>query len=97
MLIYATDTGNMQIIKFLVEEIGVDINEQNDSGEAAIHRCCFRKRDDILEYLILKGADMEINKIPKKAHNWTSKMTPLYEACFRAAGSCAEILLKYGA
>ena len=57
----------MNIIKYLVEEIGVDVNEANDSGEAPIHRSIFRKREDILEYLILHGADMNLNKRPKLA------------------------------
>ena len=50
MLLFAVhhDHGNLEIIKFLVEEVGVDVNEQNDSGEAAIHRACFKNREDIV-------------------------------------------------
>ena len=97
MLIYATDNGNLEIIKYLVEEVGVDINEQNDSGEAAIHRCCYRKREEVLEYLINKGAIIEINKKPKLAKKWDQMMSPLNEACFRGSHGCVEVLLKHGA
>ena len=99
MLLFAVhhDHGNLEMIKFLVEEIGVDVNEQNDGGEAAIHRACFKNREDIVQYLIYKGANIELNKINKKMSQSTSKPTPLYESCLRGKVSCVDTLLKNGA
>ena len=82
MLLTATDHGHIDIVKFLIEEAKVDINEQTESGECAIHRACYRDRVDILNYLILKGADKEIWKTPKKLKHRIA-YTPLYMALLR--------------
>ena len=61
MLLQAVEIGDIDIIKFLVEEVEVDINQITPGGESALHRACYRKRIEILKYLISKGADIESN------------------------------------
>jgi ankyrin repeat protein len=59
MLLVAVDSGYLNICKFLVEEVEVDINRITRGGETAMHRACYRNRPEIIRYLISKGADIE--------------------------------------
>ena len=98
ILYFASIHGNLQIIKYLVETVKFDINEQDDDGVAAIHICCHRRRQEALEYLISKGADIEI-KFKSKNADKNSKpiITPLSLAIHQDLSACTEILLKHGA
>ena len=40
MLMAATYAGDIETVKFLVEEVKVDINQRSKSGEHALHLAC---------------------------------------------------------
>ena len=61
MLLSAVDYGYMDIVKFLVEEVKVNVNQMTNGGETALHRAAYRKRFEFLMYLIKNGADIEAN------------------------------------
>lgn len=57
---WASDRGDLKILKFLVENCSADINFQDGSGQTALHyavSCC---HEDICKYLVSKGASTDI-------------------------------------
>ena len=59
MLIYATTDGHMDIVRYLVEELKVNVNEVSTNGESPLHRACYFNRLEIAQYLIDHGANIE--------------------------------------
>jgi ankyrin repeat protein len=51
-------TGFMPAIKYLVEEIGVDVNATDHEGNTAVHLCASRGDNACINYLVSKGADV---------------------------------------
>ena len=94
LLLAATEfSKNMEIVKFLVEEVGVDVNQQTNAGESALHRACTRNKVDIVRYLVeVRGANIEAKERGEKL-----MLTPMFRACHRNRYECADILLQNGA
>jgi ankyrin repeat protein len=90
MLISAAYHDQLQIAKFLVEEVKVDLNEKLKSGETALYRACYFNRVSIVEYLLEKGANTESDTM----NLWNS---PLFQSCYRDKEKCVDLLLQYGA
>lgn len=83
-LIIATRTGNIGIVKYLVERTDIDINHCTLEGNAlmiAIHY----KKEEIALYLIEKGIALDIKNY--KNHN------SLFEACGIGNDNIIEVLL----
>ena len=75
MLLAAVDQGYEHIVKFLVEDLKVDVNFQSSSGESALHRACYRNRYTIAKYLVEEaGANMEL-QLKSSDHK---KFTPIF-------------------
>jgi ankyrin repeat protein len=51
-------TGFMPAIKFLVEEMGADVNATDHEGNTPAHLCASRGDNDCIKYLVSKGADV---------------------------------------
>lgn len=51
-------TGFMPAIKYLVEEIGADVNATDHEGNTPLHLCASRGDNDCINYLVAKGADV---------------------------------------
>ena len=52
-------TGFMPAIKFLVEEMGADVNATDHEGNTPAHMCASRGDNECLNYLVSKGADVK--------------------------------------
>lgn len=66
ILMYAVESENFELIKYLIEDIEVDINEKDDWGQNAIF---FATKINIARYLIYKDIDYsEPNSIGLKAY-----------------------------
>lgn len=50
-------TGMLAAVKFLVEELGMDVNAVDDSGNTALHHAAARGDNEMITYLVSKGAD----------------------------------------
>jgi ankyrin repeat protein len=50
--------ARLQVVKFLVEELGVDVNSKDDKGYTPLHGAALIGRDDVINYLVAKGADI---------------------------------------
>jgi ankyrin repeat protein len=52
-------TGMMAAVKYLVEEVGVDVNAEDEDGSNAIHNAASRGDNEMILYLVSKGADVK--------------------------------------
>jgi len=50
--------ARVDVIKYLVEDLRLDVNAKDDKGYTPLHGAALIGRDDIIEYLISKGADI---------------------------------------
>ena len=50
--------GWLPAARFLIEEMGVDVNVRDHDGYSAVHNAAARGDDDLIEYLVEKGADV---------------------------------------
>ena len=55
---HVTD-GWMPTVKFLVEEMGADVNARDYSGYTALHHAAARGDNEMIKYLVSKGADVK--------------------------------------
>ncbi len=53
-------TGMMAAVKYLVEEVGVDVNAEDEDGSTAVHNAASRGDNEMILYLVSKGADVKI-------------------------------------
>ena len=82
----------MEIVRFLVEEVKVDVNQITSSGETALHRACYRNRTEFVKFLLSKGADIEACH-PKL----NIRHTPFIRACMNNRVASIDQLLQHGA
>jgi ankyrin repeat protein len=52
-------TGMLAAVKFLVEELHVDVNAQDADGNTALHNAAARGDNEMILYLVSKGADVK--------------------------------------
>ncbi len=52
--------GWLPAVKFLVEELGVDVNVRDHNGYNAVHHAAARGDNELIEYLVSKGADVTV-------------------------------------
>jgi ankyrin repeat protein len=56
-------TGFMPAIKYLVEELGADVNAADHEGNTPLHLCASRGDNECINFLVSKGADvMRVNR-----------------------------------
>jgi ankyrin repeat protein len=53
-------SGMMAAVKYLVEELHADVNEADYRGYTPIHNAAFRGDNEMIQYLISKGADVMV-------------------------------------
>ncbi|MFN2445481.1 MAG: ankyrin repeat domain-containing protein [Vicinamibacterales bacterium] len=53
-------SGMMAAVKYLVEEIGADVNERDYDGNTALHQAAARGDNEMVQYLVAKGADVTV-------------------------------------
>ena len=56
-------SGWMPAVRYLVEELGVDVNAKDHEGNTALHHAAARGDNEMILYLVSKGADvMAVNR-----------------------------------
>ena len=53
-------TGMLAAVKYLVEEVGVDVNAEDEDGSTAVHNAASRGDNEMILYLVSKGADVKV-------------------------------------
>lgn len=51
-------TGMMAAVTYLVEEVGIDVNAEDEDGSTALHNAASRGDNEMILYLVSKGADV---------------------------------------
>ena len=59
-------TGMMAAVKYLVEELGADVNAADHEGNTALHQTAARGDVEMIEYLVAKGAD--VTRVNREGH-----------------------------
>lgn len=57
---WASDRGDLDILKLLVEDLQADVNFQDETGQTALHYAVSCSHEEICKYLIGKGANIKI-------------------------------------
>ncbi|HEX3644201.1 MAG TPA: ankyrin repeat domain-containing protein [Vicinamibacterales bacterium] len=52
-------TGMLAAVKFLVEDLHLDVNARDHEGNTALHNAAARGDNEMIEYLVSKGADVK--------------------------------------
>jgi ankyrin repeat protein len=52
-------TGMLAAVKFLVEDLRTDVNVRDHEGNTALHNAASRGDNEMIEYLVSKGADVK--------------------------------------
>ncbi len=78
MLHDAAESGNLEIVKMLVEA-GAIVNRKTDSG-SPIKAALKEGHEDVVDYLIQHGADLESRKTLVYGHRVESSSTPIFAA-----------------
>ncbi|XP_067915889.1 ankyrin repeat domain-containing protein 16 isoform X1 [Heterodontus francisci] len=89
VLHYATRHGHLEILKYLVEELGTNIELVNSDYKRALHEAASMGHRECLRYLIAQGARVDCLK---KA-DWT----PLMMACTKKNLEVIKDLIESGA
>ena len=58
-----TETEVLNSVKYLVEELGFDVNTANANGETALHGAAYRGFNSVAAYLIDLGAKLDVENI----------------------------------
>jgi len=57
---WASDRGDLDMLKFLVEDRSADVNFQDDTGQTALHYAVSCNHEEICKYLIGKDARVDV-------------------------------------
>jgi len=52
--------GMLAAVKYLVDDLHVDVNARDDEGNTALHHAAARGDNEMIEYLVSKGADVTV-------------------------------------
>jgi ankyrin repeat protein len=52
-------TGLLAAVKYLVDELGADVNAEDEDGNTAVHNAASRGDNEMILYLVSKGADVK--------------------------------------
>lgn len=56
---HVAPTGMLPAVKYLVEELGADVNAVDHEGNTAVHHAASRGDNDMIRFLVAKGADVK--------------------------------------
>jgi ankyrin repeat protein len=92
----ASEAQVLEGVKWLVEEVGADVNFVADTGETAMHAAAYRGADSVVQYLFDKGAKLDVvaldGRTPLKVAEGVE-----YGNSFAANPTTAALLRKLGA
>jgi hypothetical protein len=88
-VVEAAEDGDLARVKVLVEQLGEDVNKNNDSGWPALNRAAYKGHTEVCAYLLEKGARINV---PEHIG-----YTALHLAGMGGQAETAQFLLDHGA
>ena len=83
-------------VRFLVEEVGADVNAANAAGFTPLHGAAYKGSVDIIAYLVERGAEMDVRdyrgRTPYRLASWARNSTDFYRW-----PEAADLLVELGA
>ena len=52
--------GWLPAVKYLVDELGLDVNARDHEGYSAVHHAASRGDNEVIKFLVLRGADVNV-------------------------------------
>ncbi|XP_039906283.1 ankyrin repeat domain-containing protein 16 isoform X3 [Simochromis diagramma] len=89
LLHYAARHGHLDIVKYLIKRVGVDVEVYNNDYKRPLHEAASMSHKDCVSYLLQEGAKVD----SLKKADWT----PLMMACTRRNLDVIQELLCHGA
>ncbi|RRD41117.1 ankyrin repeat domain-containing protein [Leptotrichia sp. OH3620_COT-345] len=90
-IIVAIESGNNEILKFLIEN-GADVREKHPVfGKLTLHTACYYENEEAVEILLKTAPDLVNEK------SGTDGWTPLEDATLKSNTRIVKLLLLYGA
>lgn len=87
---YAAYVNNVDIVKYLIEEVGVELDwPEDDEGMTPLFIAVLHQKTDVAKYLISKGAYVDYDNDVLR--------TPLIEAAGNGDIELAKLLIEHGA
>ena len=86
-LIHAAALGNKEVCKNIHKDFETDINAKDKKGKTALMKSVERKRLQVAQWLLEKGA-----KILPRKDGWN----PIFEACYKGCIPALNMFLYYG-
>ena len=65
-LYWAAMCGHLDVVKFLVEEHGADINTMDQRGHSPLHKAVINGHLEVAQYLVEQGAEADINSVVER-------------------------------
>ena len=97
---YAIKHNHINIVKYFIENLKVDINIKDEEGNTLLHKAAYFRQPEFTEYLLSKGADVNAknNNGNTPLHELFNEYCDSYEkeATINVLKTC-EILFKHGA
>ncbi|XP_065172795.1 ankyrin repeat domain-containing protein 49-like, partial [Atheta coriaria] len=88
-ILWAAEHGHLDIVIKIIEEHPQLVNTKDKDGYSPLHRACYSNHIDIVDYLLLHGADIS----SKTEMQWQ----PLHSCCQWNHKEIASRLLQMGA
>lgn len=85
-LMLASGNGHLDCVRFLLLEVGVNVNYQNESGNTALHWAALNGHCDCVDFLIENDANVSLANAAGKV--------PFDEALVRDRKDCCERIAK---
>jgi len=94
------EEASVEAAKYILELGGVDVNAVDTLGQTALHYAAYNRRDQMVQFLIDRGAELEVKNVYGETPLWLAEM----ELQFAAGGlfevrrsTTGDILRKAGA
>lgn len=89
LLFFAADSGRVELVRFLMERLGVSVNVRDPDGNSLLHHAADSRNPELVRELILAGADVRAQG--------SARLTALERAAWNGDLESVRLLVEAGA